>query len=80
MPVITYAYDLGQTVYNIDEDEGIRPAVVKKFEAEVMYGNTTLQYTIAFTKASEGSAVVTEDTLFTTADDAWAVYKDKYVE
>lgn len=80
MPSIDYQFALGNTVYNIDEQDGIRDAVVKKIEATLMYGNTALQYTIAFKKTAEGSAIVDESTLFNTADEAWAAYKCQYLD
>lgn len=80
MPTLDYMYDLGQTVYNIDADQGIRDAVVKKIEATLQYGNTSLQYTIAFKKTAEGSAIVDESTLYPNADSAWDAYKQKYLE
>lgn len=80
MPALDYTYTVGQTVYNIDADHGIRDAVVKKFEATIQAAAQTKQYTIAFKKTSQGSAIVDETTLFPDADSAWAVYKQKYLE
>jgi len=80
MPTLDYQFDTGQTVYNIDPDDGIRDAVVKKIEATIQYGSTALQYTIAFKKTAEGFATVDESTLFPTAESAWEAYRAKYLD
>lgn len=75
MPSFAYLYDMNQTVYNISSEHGIREGIVKKIDVTMTYGITTINYYIAFSKATQGSAVVQESTLFPTPDSAWQAYK-----
>lgn len=79
MPILDYQFCVGQTVYHVDNTDGIRDAVVKKVEATIQYGSVALQYTIAYKTSSFGSAIVDQATLYALADDAWAAYKQQYL-
>lgn len=80
MPLLDYKYCVGQTVYHIDENTGIRAGVVKKVDGTIQYGSTKLQYQIQYVKTSQGFATVDEDTLFPNPDSAWDAYKHKFLE
>jgi len=71
MSTITYLYDLGASVFFIDDQHAIKPAVVKTATALVQYGGTTISYTVALQDAS-GVHVASEDSLYPDADTALA--------
>lgn len=75
MPTITYAYSIGQEVYHMSASTGVREAVVRALAINVAQGGTTLSYDVAFSKPAEGSAVVTESTLYADVDSALAAYR-----
>lgn len=75
MPSINYAYAIGEHVFHIDEHKG----VVKALTVDVRYGDTTIQYDVAFVKSQEGSVTTVEDTLSDDVDAALALYKSRYL-
>lgn len=79
MPTITYAHALAATVFHVGEDTGVREAVVKSLDAEVRYGNTSLQYNIAYTNARYGSAIVSEADLFADPEVALDEFQSRYL-
>lgn len=79
MPTITYAHALGATVYQVGEDTGVREAIVKSLNVDVKYGNTSLQYNIAFTNAKYGSAIDVEEDLFADPTVALDEFQTRYL-
>lgn len=79
MPSINYAYAIGEHVFHIDEHKGVREGVVKALTVDVRYGDTTIQYDVAFVKSQEGSVTTVEDTLSDDVDAALALYKSRYL-
>lgn len=75
MPIITTAYEVDDTVYHVDANEGVRKGTVKYTDIRVIPALTTISYAIQFTNATEGSVVAEESTVFNDVDLALAAYK-----
>lgn len=79
MATITYQFAIGQTVYYMSEDVGVRDGVVMDIMVDIQPAVTTISYDVAFVTARYGSITTPEPTLFALADDAWAAYKLAYL-
>lgn len=75
MATVTYAYAIGTEVYHMDPVKGVREAVVRALSINVAQAGTTLTYDIAFSKPTEGSALVQEPSLFADVDAALLAYR-----
>lgn len=78
MATIDYAYDLGASVYLIDENLAIKAAVVKTATIQIQYGGSVITYTVAL-QTTGVTVVAPEESLFLDADSALAAYKLKYL-
>lgn len=75
MATITYLYSITDTVFHMDAAKGVREAVVRSVAINIAQPGTTKLYDIAFSKPTEGSAIVTEVTLYPDVDAALLAYK-----
>jgi hypothetical protein len=73
--VITTAYDILQEVFQVDAVYGVREAIVKAIAISTTQAGTSITYSIAYSKATNGSANVLENTLYDDVDLALAAYR-----
>lgn len=62
MPSLTYAYDIGQTVYHVDALTGIREGIVKTIDIKLSYPTVaaTVVYGVSYSKSAQGSISAVE--------------------
>lgn len=74
MATINYLYPVYTTVYHLDEQYGVREAVVYKVDLIVQNHETTLKYGIQYTKSPGTNNQVDETTLYADLSSALAAY------
>lgn len=79
MPSITYAYTVGSEVFHVNDRAGVRDAIVQSLSINITQSGSVLSYSVAFKKPADGSAIVTEPTLYADVDAALAAYKTMVV-
>lgn len=75
MTTINYLYDIGVEVFHVDPIKGVRDAVVRALYVSVTQAGETLSYEIIFKKSENGSAIVSETTLYADVDSALLAYR-----
>ncbi len=79
MASITLNYEVNQEVFHVDPTLGVRDAVVKSIAVAITQTSTAITYSVAFKKASQGSANVLEPTLYGDVDSALAAYRSTVI-
>lgn len=75
MSSVTYNYAVGQEVFHVDANKGVRDAVVKSLTLSITQSGTVIIYDVAYKKPTEGVGVVAEANLYGDVDSALAAYK-----
>ena len=77
MATITYLYNVGQTVWHVSLNDGVREGVIKMLEIKQVFPAIapTISYTAQFVNAANGSVVDVEATFYDNVDDALAAYR-----
>jgi hypothetical protein len=73
---ITTAYDVNNTVYTVDAEEGVQKGVVQKTTITIKPTATIIEYDIQYVDAFNGSATMEEQDVFNDIDLALAAYKE----
>ncbi|MGZ8924609.1 MAG: hypothetical protein ACXW2E_01875 [Nitrososphaeraceae archaeon] len=79
MASVTHNFTVGQTVFHVSANDGVQQAVVSTISIKIAQSGTVINYTIAYSKPANGSAVVLEDSLYNDVDLALAAYKPTVV-
>lgn len=76
MSTVTTVFDIGDTVYHLDDQTGIRKGIVKTIDIKEGYPTVapTISYSVAYSKSAQGSVTCDESTLSATSADAFVKY------
>jgi hypothetical protein len=77
MTTITYQFDVGQTVWHVSLNDGVREGVVKTLEIKQVFPAIapTIRYTSQFINAANGSVTDDEANFYADIDSALNAYK-----
>jgi hypothetical protein len=79
MPVINVAYEINQTVFYVDIQNGIRESVVRSSAVSITPTATNITYNLAYKLplATGSSATANQDDIFPTIDSAMVEYQNR---
>ena len=75
MATVEHSFNLGQTVFNVNETQGVREAVVRSIDITINQTGTLVRYGIVYNKSSVSDDVY-QSALYGDIDSALAVYKN----
>jgi hypothetical protein len=75
MATITTAYDVNNTVYTVDANEGVKKGVVQSIDVTIKPTGTMIEYSIQHIPSTDGSSKMEELSVFNDIDLALAAYK-----
>lgn len=72
---VTHNFTVGDTVFVVNPETGIREALVSAVTINIKPTGTTITYNIAFKKTNYGTSIVSETGLYGDIDEALLAYK-----